>query len=449
MTDTINDDRHDGSMTLPRERAPESLPALLRDPYRWIGRRAAAHRAPLFSARILGERTICATGPEAARMFSTPGRFTRQGALPKPVLWLLQDEGSVTVLDGAPHAVRKRLFLSLMAPDRLARFDAVFREEWDAAVERWSGQGEVHFDDEVRLVVCRAACRWAGIPLADGEAQLRADDMVAMFDGAGAVGSRRLQAWQARRRTEVWMGHLAERVRAGRVDVDPAEAFRVMADHRDADGSPLSGETLMTEMVNLLRPTVAIARYLTFALLALHANPAERRLLQRSRALASVDAAAATPAEAVDDPADPIWRFVQEVRRTAPFFPLLGGRVNEPFAWAGHHFDRGTRVLLDLYGTNRDPQAWHEPDRFDPDRFLGWSGDPYRLIPQGAGDPASDHRCPGEWLTIAAMKTVVRALAHEVDYAVDSQDLSLRMNRVPTRPRSGLVLRAVRRRDAA
>lgn len=428
----------------PRERAPDSTLSLLRDPYGWISRRASAHESPLFLARIMGERTACVTGPAAAEMFYGGGNLTRQGALPKPILWLLQDEGSVTVLDGAPHAVRKAMFLSLMTPERLAVFDDLFRQEWAAAVGRWTDGGSVGFDDAVRVVVCRAACRWAGVPLSDDEASLRAADLMAMFDGAGAIGRRRARAWIARRRTESWMGDLARGVRTAVVRVDPESAFAVMTAHRDADGAPLSDEILMTEMVNLIRPTVAVARYVTFAALALHANPEERRVLQRARVRESVAPDAGDGAAAVDDPADPVWRFVQEVRRTAPFFPLLGGRVIEPFRWSDHSFAAGERVLFDLYGTNHAAASWPDPHRFDPDRFLGWTGDPYRLVPQGAGAPETDHRCPGEWLTIAAMKTAVRSLTTEVRYGIDSQDLRLRMTRIPTRPASGLVIRDVR-----
>ncbi|MBO9532928.1 MAG: cytochrome P450 [Solirubrobacteraceae bacterium] len=396
----------------------------------------------------MGERTACVTGPEAAGMFYGSGHLTRKGALPKPILWLLQDEGSVTVLDGMPHAARKAMFLSLMTPPRLQRFDELFAEEWQRAVNAWKQKDAIVLDDAVRTVVCRTACRWAGVPLdGDAEAERRGADMMAMFDGAGAIGRRRLLAWQARRRTEAWLGGLARDVRAGDLTVDPQSAFAVVAAHRDHDGTPLSNEIVMTEMVNLIRPTVAVARYITFAALALHANPAERRLLRRATPRPSVDPAALAPETAVDDAADPVWRFVQEVRRTAPFFPLLGGRATEPLTWHGHQFRQGQRVLIDLYGTNHDPVAWPEPDRFDPDRFLGWQGDANRLIPQGAGDHASDHRCPGEWLTIATMKTAIRSLATEIDYAVASQDLELSMRRIPTRPTTGLVIRAVRDAD--
>src|SRR3546814_11580671 len=98
------------------------------------------------------------------------------------------------------------------------------------------------------------------------------------------------------------------------------------------------------------RPTVAIARYVIFAALALHRRPD-----CRERLIAGSDA----EREA----------FVQEVRRFFPFFPFVGGRVREGFDWRGHPFREGEWVLLDLYGTNHDARIWQDPEAFRPEQI--------------------------------------------------------------------------------
>ena len=98
-------------------------------------------------------------------------------------------------------------------------------------------------------------------------------------------------------------------------------------------------------------------------------------------------------------------------------------------------------MLLDLYGTNRHPDPWEEPDQFRPERFATWEGDPYTLIPQGGGDHHTGHRCPGEWIIIRLMKTAVGLLTRETAYQVPHQDLHVSTSRIPARPRSGSVLR--------
>ena len=86
--------------------------------------------------------------------------------------------------------------------------------------------------------------------------------------------------------------------------------------------------------------------------------------------------------------------------------------------------------------TSRDPRSWDDPDRFLPERFLGRAEDPFASVPQGGGDHATGHRCPGEWLTVAVMKAAALFLVREMDYTVPAQDLGIDERRVPALPRS-------------
>ena len=175
------------------------------------------------------------------------------------------------------------------------------------------------------------------------------------------------------------------------------------------------------ELINLLRPTVAVGRFVVFLALELHRHPDWRRRLAGG-----------------DDGAR--RAFVQEVRRTAPFFPVIAGTVREPFAWRGHAFREGDWVMLDLYGTNRDARVWDEPDAFRPERFLGREPGPFDIVPQGGGDFLADHRCPGEWLTIRLMEEATRLLL-ATPYDVPEQDLTVDLSRMPALPASHFVLR--------
>ncbi len=53
-------------------------------------------------------------------------------------------------------------------------------------------------------------------------------------------------------------------------------------------------------------------------------------------------------------------------------------------------------MLLDLYGTNYDPQLWSNPEAFYPERFREWDESKFNFIPQGGEDYYTNHRCPGE-----------------------------------------------------
>jgi fatty-acid peroxygenase len=237
------------------------------------------------------------------------------------------------------------------------------------------------------------------------------------------VGPRFWQARRARRRTEHWVAALVERVRNRELDVADEAPLATFANFRDVDGERLSARVAAVELINLLRPTVAIGRYVAFAALALHEHPEHR------------ERAAGDPEFAL--------RFVQEVRRYYPFFPMVAARARVSFDAFGHRFKRGERVMLDLHATNHDPALWKNPSVFEPDRFLQWSGSAFDFIPQGGGDHHRHHRCPGEWITIEQMKLAVRMLTTAMRYRVPPQDLSIDLSRIPTMPASGFVMTEV------
>lgn len=199
-------------------------------------------------------------------------------------------------------------------------------------------------------------------------------------------------------------------------------ALEVFSHHRDIDGELLSPEVAAVEVINILRPLLAVARFIVFAAVALHENPQWR------------DTFASGGIEDVEP-------FVQEVRRHYPFFPAVPGRVKEQFHWNNHQFGKGDMVVLDLYGTCHDGRIFTDPGSFQPERFRGWSWDdsPYSLIAQGAGRHETSHRCPGEWSTVELMKRAVVILA-KAGYNVPSQDLTVPLNRFPSLPRSGFVI---------
>ncbi|MGL5794770.1 MAG: cytochrome P450 [Waterburya sp.] len=188
----------------------------------------------------------------------------------------------------------------------------------------------------------------------------------------------------------------------------------------------LDKHTAAVELINILRPTVAIARYITFAALALHEHPECRQKLQNS-----------------EDDEYCEW-FVQEVRRFYPFFPFAAAIVRQDFDWHGYHFAQGTKVLLDLYGTNHDPQLWENPEVFHPERFRTWNESQFNLIPQGEGDYYNNHRCPGEWITIKVLQVTLDFFTRSLQYEVPKQNLDISLSKMPTVPKSGFIISNVK-----
>ncbi|MFG1677990.1 cytochrome P450 [Micromonospora sp. NPDC049282] len=410
--------------TMPSDRSPDSTLAFLREGYRFVGARCDRLGSDVVQTRLLLEPTICLRGRDGAELFYDEERFVRRGAMSMRGQRTLTGVGGVQGLDGAAHRARKAMFMSIMTPAAVRRLGQLFDDEWRARIPTWAENGPVVLYDEVGRMLTRAVWGWAGVPLAEADVRRRTAEMHAMIEAPAVLGPKHWRGLLGRRRAERWAGALVERVRADALPAPEGSALRVIAEHRDERGTPLPRRIAAVELLNVLRPTVAVDRYVVFAALALHDHPHWR---DRVRG---------------DD--DATERFVQEVRRYYPFFPVAAARVRRSFEWRGHAFPQGRRVLLDLYGTNHHPRLWPEPERFRPERFAGRRDDPFGLIPQGGGDHDTGHRCAGEWITIELMKRAVAALTGAMSYRVPPQDLSLDLSRMPALPPSGLIVDGVR-----
>jgi fatty-acid peroxygenase len=408
---------------MPRTAWPDSTIALARDPYRFISRTCDRLDTDVFETHLLLQRAICMRGKEAAELICDLTRFVRHGASPRRISNTLVGRGGVHGLDGEAHRHRKAMFLAVTAPERVSRLASITAARLREHARGWESRGRVTLYDELRVVLTRSVCAWAGVPLDEREVQQRTTELTALFDQAGSIGPAHWRARLARTQAERWCGEIIEQVRSSRLQPAEDTALHTIAWHHERDGTLLDAHTAAVELLNVLRPTVAVSVFLVFAAMALDEHPGARERLVQDDAY--LDA------------------FVQEVRRFYPFFPSIPARVKDDFEWHGYHFPRGVRVILDLYGTNHDRRLWDAPDTFRPERFLDRVAGAYALVPQGPGDQRMNHRCPGEGITGELMKVALRFLCTGIRYHVPLQDLGLDWRRLPALPRSRFVLSKV------
>jgi fatty-acid peroxygenase len=318
--------------------------------------------------------------------------------------------------------------MSFMTSEKLGRIKELTKEELWGRAERWEKSERIVLFDEMKRLLASAACRWTGVPLENAEEKERADDLYAMVDAFGAVGPRHWKGRIARTKTEGWISGIIEQIRHGNIRPEQDSPASIIANHRDHNQLPLNTHVAAVELINLLRPIVAIATYVTFGAVALHDFPEYKEKIKEDREYLR-------------------W-FVQEVRRYYPFGPFLGAIVRKDFTWRGYRFESGTLVLLDIFGTNHDPRIWKNPKLFWPPRFQNWDGDPYRLIPHGGGDYLKHHRCAGERLTAEVMEICFDFLVNHLEYQVPRQNLHYSLRRMPTLPKSGFIMENVRKKPA-
>jgi fatty-acid peroxygenase len=370
-------------------------------------------------------RPLVVRGREGVDLFYDTRRVRRRAAIPAPIARTLYGEDAVHTLDDAAHRHRKQLFLEVTEPELVADFRKRASAKWARELERWVQRGTGTVLPAAVTVFGEAVQEWAGAADAPAVMERRSRDLGLIIDGFATPSPAWLRARRARRRADEWATRLIAEVRHGRRTPARRSAAWVMAHATDLDGDLLPVRTAAVELLNVLRPTVAVAYYAAHAALELEANPD------------LADRCATGDPEAVE-------KFCQEVRRTSPFLPLLAGRSRCPFSWHGQEVDEGDQVLLDVHGTDNDPQAWADASTFDPERFCSDAAERPDFIPQGGGRVETGHRCPGEGIAMALLRTVVPSLAR-LDWSIHPADRVYSRRRVPARPNGGVRLLDVRR----
>ncbi|WP_129710660.1 cytochrome P450 [Priestia megaterium] len=411
---------------IPREEGIDHSLSLIREGYRYILNRRQSFNSDIFETRLLGKKAICMGGKEAAEVFYDTEKFQRKDAAPNRVVQTLFGKNGVQALDGEAHKHRKEMFMSIMSPDGIKSLIDITKKQWEIGVDKWIQMDEVILYEEAQEIMCRTACEWAGVPVQEEKVRELTKDLGEMFESPAAIGPNHWVGRNARNRVEKWMGKLIDEVRSENMNVSPNTILYRFAQYRDLEGNLLDTNTAAVEVINILRPIVAISIFINFITLSLHHFPEEKgKIKSRDKEYAHI--------------------FIQEVRRFYPFFPFVTALVKKDFTWNNYKFEKGTLTLLDLYGTNHDPKIWDNPDVFNPDRFTGWEGSPFSFIPQGGGDYFMGHRCAGEWVTLEVMKVSLDYLVHRIEYEIPDQDLSFSMVDMPSIPHSKIMIKSIKK----
>jgi len=408
---------------IPCDKTIDNSLLLLFEGYPFIQNRCKKYKSDIFETRLLGHKTICMRGEEAAKIFYDDEHFIRKNVGPKRVRKTLLRQNGVQCLDGSAHKDREEMLMSIMNYENLKLLIQYTREQWETNTKNWNNKDIVLFD-EAQVIMCQVACRWVGIPLKSNELNQRAVDLGKMIDGFGAVGLRYWKGKCARKSCEKWIAHKITRIRSQKIQPNKCTAAYIIAWHRDENKRILNTQIATVELLNIIKPIVAIATYITFGALAMHKNPACRLSLKT-------------------DAHNYRQLFVQEVRRFYPFTSFILAKVKRSFFWKEYYLKKGTLVLLDVYGTNHCEKSWSRPYEFIPERFINWDDNRFSFIPQGGGDFDKSHRCAGELVTVEIMKESFNFLTNNLSYKVPKQNLNYPLCRIPTLPKSRFVIKRV------
>ncbi|MFC4738006.1 cytochrome P450 [Bacillus daqingensis] len=413
---------------VPKAKGLDNTVNLLNEGFMFITSRRLELESDVFETRLLGKKAVCMAGEEAVEKFYDNELFVRKNAVPGVIAKSLLGEG-VHGMDGEAHRHRKRMFLSMMTPERIEDMKDIALQELDKKAKLWEKRSRTVIYDDIREVLVRSGCRWAGVPLKEEEASQRTREMGMMVDSFGSL-SRMKEGKKARKSQEEWLAGIVRQVRKGKLQPAEHTALYIISHFRDENGKRLSASEAAVEVNNAVRPLLATGYFIVFGCLALHEFPEIREKLAADENGFS-------------------QMFAQEVRRYYPFAPAMAAKVKKTFTWHDYHFKKDQLVVLDFFGTNRHPDSWSNPDTFYPERFIDWKGSPFSFVPQGGGDHYAGHRCAGEWLTVIVMRAFFKYFTTHLSYEVPEQNLAWSLSRVPTIPKSGFVITNVKRLHAS
>ncbi|WP_455539196.1 cytochrome P450 [Terrisporobacter sp.] len=402
---------------------------LLKEGYLFIPNRVDLFNSDIFETHIMGQKAVCITGRKAAKIFYNPKLFKRKGVAPKRIEKTLFGENAIQGKDGVKHLKRKLLFMDILSQENEEKVANLVREELMKSIDKWEHMDKIIMFREISKIITYVACNWVGIYISKEEADIRSKDFLRMIYSFATLGNKYRLGKEARNCTEKWIEDIVEEVRRDNLKVGENSPLYKICFFKDEDDRLLDSRVAAVEVINVIRPIVAISTYVVFALKALHIYPSCKDKI-------------------IENKDNYCEMFVEEVRRFYPFTPFVAAKVKENFKWNDYNFKKGTLVLLDIYGINHDERIWSEPYKFNPERFKNKDEVKmlYHFIPQGGGNPATTHRCPGEGMVVKVTEAVLDFMVKEINYDVKKQDLRYDLSKIPTLPRSGFVISNVIRK---
>jgi len=383
--------------------------------------------APVVKAQFLTKEITAIYGEEAARKFYDPENFKREGAMPKPVLKTLFGEGGVQTLDGEEHHHRKNYFMDLMSPDRMEAYHELLAK--NVSEELAKQHGEFELFDLANKVLFNTISEWSGINLEQYDSKTLeklARNQISMISGAVTSPIDHIKGIKDRNESEKWAQDLIEEARKHPVPGKEHLALYAFAHATDLEGELLPVEVAAVELLNIIRPTVALTVWV--ALMG-HALYAEGNVYEEVKS---------NFGELQDS-------FIQEMRRYYPFFPMLPAIAVSDVEIDGYVIPKDSFVVLDLYGSNHDERTIASPEQFDVKRYVGRAKEisyeeEYEMIAQGGGKFREMHRCAGEWITLHSLRVFSDQLVNQYEFTVPEQDWTIPMNQFPTYPNSKALL---------
>ena len=152
--------------------------------------------------------------------------------------------------------------------------------------------------------------------------------------------------------------------------------------------SKLSDEEIVAQsIIFLLAGYETSSNTLSFTLYHLTVNPDVQDKL-RKEIIQAMESNAKKPLYDVAQSIEYLDCVIMEAQRLCPPASQVNRECSEDYDLNGIHIPSGTEIVIPIYALHHDPDAWRDPEKFDPERFRGPAKEArhaFQFLPFGAG----------------------------------------------------------------
>jgi cytochrome P450 len=366
---------------------------------RWLARRHG--NVFMFSAPVFGRVVVVADPALAKQIFTTSPE--ELGNI-QPNLSRLFGSGSVFALDRDDHRRRRRLLAPPFHGKSMKNYEAIIEEETLRETAKWpEGQPFPTLPSMMRITlnaILRAVFGAEGAELDELRRILppwvTLGSRMAVFPKPKRTYGRyspwgRLAEW--RRQFDAVLDKLIEDERADPNFEHRTDVLALMLRSTYEDGSTMSRSDIGDELLTLLA--------------AGHETTASTLAWAFERISRHPDVLAALVAEADTQDNELRQATILEVQRSRTVIDFAGRHVYVPVYELGEWaVPRGSSILVSIARMHANPDVFPDPDRFDPQRFVGSKPPSFSWIPFGGGA----RRCVGAVFANMEMDVVLRTV---------------------------------------
>jgi cytochrome P450 len=442
-----------------------------RTPRLWQSLRYAVRPyATVESARRFGDRyTVAALGtpgrmvvfsdPDAIRdIFSGDGDVLRAGEATGVILGPILGWHSILLLDGERHLRERRLMAPPFHGERMHVYGALMRDAASRVIDRWPVGRPFPIHREMQAITLDVILRAVfGVDQEAVFVPFRAlvERFVGQANSATApfialpvfqIDLGRLSPWGrfVRNRQAVRDALLAEIARRRREGTDGrTDILSLLVGARDEHGGPMQDDELIDEMFTLLmagHETTATSLAWVFWHLGHHPDVVATLHAELARVVGAgpLEARHLVQLEYLD-------AVIKESMRLTPVVTLVARRLHAPARIGGLDLPAGMTVGANIYLTHRRPDLWRDPERFNPERFVGARPGPHTFFPFGGGV----RRCLGAAMATYEIKTVLAEVLSRVELRIaPGYRMRPTLRAITIAPSGGMPVVVERRRAA-